>query len=551
MRRAHDPSSLRPMPMQLEMLFDPSLNKGTAFSGAERDAFGLRGLLPPRVIPIERQVARVMQNVHEKASDIDKYNYLTALRDRNETLFYRVLIDNLFELMPIVYTPTIGQACQEYGHLFGRSRGMYISDEDRGHIREILNNWPTDDVRAIVVTDGERILGLGDLGAHGMGIPVGKLALYTACAGVKPSQCLPITLDVGTNNEELLEDPLYIGLPHKRITGKAYDDLVDEFIHAANERFPNVLIQLEDFGSSNAFRLLEKYRDHFCLFNDDIQGTAAVTLSGILSALRVTGGKLAEQTVVLFGAGEAATGISDLIARAMMAEGMSQEEARKHCWLIDSKGLVVASRKGLAHHKLNYAHDHAELSDLPSIIRSLHPTILIGASGQTGAFTEGAVRSMMTYCERPIIFALSNPTSQSECTAEEAYRYTDGHAIFASGSPFPDVVYGRRAISPGQANNAYIFPGVALGVIVSRSTRVTEEMFFIAAKTLASQVTEWDLKVGRVFPSLDRIRHVSALIAEAVARIAFDRGLTTIEEPADLRATIQSHMFEPNYAQYV
>lgn len=533
------------------MLRDPALNKGRAFTAAERTALGLRGLLPPRVISLDEQAARVIATVRAKKNDLDRYNSLIGLQDRNETLFYHVLIKHLAELMPVIYTPTIGQACQEYGHIFRRSRGMYISDADRGHAREILGNWPTDDVRVIVVTDGERVLGLGDLGAHGMGIPVGKLSLYVACAGVKPSQCLPITLDVGTNNEVLLSDPAYLGLPHERLRGEEYDSFIDEFIHAANERFPNVLIQLEDFGNANAFRLLEKYRNQVCLFNDDIQGTAAVTLAGLYSALRITGAKLCDQTIVLFGAGEAATGISNLIVLAMTKEGMPEAEARKRCWLMDSKGLVVRSRTDLAEHKLAYAHEHEKLPDLFSAVQSLRPTVLIGASGQCGAFTHAVLSQMAGEQKHPIIFALSNPTSQSECTAEEAYRYTEGQAIFASGSPFPDVRYGGRTISPGQANNAYVFPGIGLGVIATGATRVTQEMFFEAARVLAAEVAPDDLKIGRVFPPLERVRELSASIATAVARVAFSTGLATVEEPQDIRAWIESQMYIPDYSSYV
>jgi malate dehydrogenase (oxaloacetate-decarboxylating)(NADP+) len=541
----------RPVPTKQDLLHNPTFNKGRAFTEDERVALGLRGLLPPRIVSMEAQAERVIKTVRAKKNDLDRYNSMIGLQDRNETLFYRVLIDHLTELMPIVYTPTIGQACQEYGHIFRRARGMYISDEDRGHIREVLNNWPIDDVRVIVVTDGERVLGLGDLGAHGMGIPVGKLSLYTAIAGVHPDQCLPITLDVGTNNDELLVDPMYLGLPHRRLRGEEYDSFFAEFIHAARERFPNVLIQLEDFGNANAFRLLEKYRSEACLFNDDIQGTAAVTLAGLLSALRITEGKLSDQTIVLFGAGEAATGISDLIVMAMKKEGLSEDEARKHCWLIDSKGLVVASRKDLAHHKQRYAHQHEPLPDLFSVVQAIHPTALIGASAQGGAFTKAVLNTMASYCDRPIVFALSNPTFQSECTAEDAYKYTDGRAIFASGSPFPEVNWQGHHITPGQANNAYVFPGIGLGVIASGATRVTDEMFLAAAITLANEASSADLVKGRVFPSLVHVREVSAKIAAAVATVAFKSGLATIEQPPALLSWIKSLMYDPKYESYV
>jgi malate dehydrogenase (oxaloacetate-decarboxylating)(NADP+) len=383
-----------------------------------------------------------------------------------------------------------------------------------------------------------------------MGIPIGKLSLYTACAGVKPGQCLPITLDVGTNNKSLLADPLYLGLPHERISGDEYDSFLEEFIFAAQDRFPNVLIQLEDFGSSNAFRLLEKYRDKACLFNDDIQGTASVALAGIISALRMKNARLSDQTIVLFGAGEAATGISDLIVYAMMKEGMDEASARERCWLIDSKGLVVKSRADLAPHKKTYAHDREPLPDLFSAVQAIHPTILIGASGQTGAFTKAILSSMTSYEARPIVFSLSNPTAQSECTAEEAYLFTDGQAIFASGSPFDPVTIDGREITPGQANNAYVFPGIGLGIIASGATRVTEEMFFEAARTLSNETTDADFSIGRVFPSLDRAREVSAIIAVAIAKAAFRTGLATTEEPSDVLSWIKEQMYEPNYKSY-
>jgi malate dehydrogenase (oxaloacetate-decarboxylating)(NADP+) len=538
-------------PTGLDLIRDPALNKGRAFSAEERDILGLRGLLPPRETNLEDQAAFIIENVRSKVSDLDRYNSLISLQDRNETMFYRVLIDNLAELLPIVYTPTVGLACQRFGHIFRRARGMYISDRDRGSVRKILDNWPIDDVRVIVVTDGERILGLGDLGVHGMGIPIGKLSIYTASAGVKPSQCLPMTIDVGTNNKELLDDPSYLGLTHERIRGEAYDALIDEFIFAAQDRWPNVLIQFEDFGNANAFRLLEKYKNNFCVFNDDIQGTAAVTLAGIISALRMKRAKLSDQTIVLFGAGEAATGISDLIVHAMMNDGMTEAAARQRCWLIDSKGLVVKSRTDLAKHKQAYAHEHEHLPDLLSAIGSIRPTILIGASGQGGAFTEDVLSTMSSYEDRPIIFALSNPTSQSECTAEEAYRFTNGNAIFASGSPFDTVLFGGKSITPGQANNAYVFPGIGLGVIASGATRVSDEMFFEAAKALSNETTDEDFAIGRVFPSLDLARKVSAKIATATARVAHRSRLATNEEPADILAAITAMMYDPHYTSYV
>ena len=535
----------------VELLHDPALNKGTAFTKAEREALGLQGLLPPHISTQEEQVLRIMENFNRKPNTLEKYIHMMALQGRNETLFYRVVLDYIEEMMPIIYTPTVGQACQEYGHIFRRPRGMFISTADQGRMVEVLRNWPDQDVRIIVVTDGERILGLGDLGANGMGIPVGKLGLYTACAGVHPSQCLPITLDVGTDNESLLDDPLYIGIRQRRLRGEAYDEFVDEFMTAVQTVFPEALVQFEDFANINAFRLLEKYRERHCSFNDDIQGTGSVALAGLYSALRITGGQLPEQTVLFLGAGEAAAGIAGLIVAAMVGEGLSEEEARGRCWLIDSRGLVVKGREGLAPHKLPYAHDHEPLPDLLAAIEALHPTAIIGASGQFGAFTQPALAAMARLNDRPIVFALSNPTSKAECTAEEAYTWTEGRAIFASGSPFAPVTLGAKTYVSGQGNNAYIFPGVGFGAIVSGAKLVTDEMFFAAARALAQQVEEEDLERGLIYPPLNEIREVSAAIATAVAKVAYECGLATQPKPDDLRAHIEAQMYVPDYKCYI
>jgi malate dehydrogenase (oxaloacetate-decarboxylating)(NADP+) len=539
------------LPTGVELLHDPVLNKGTAFTEEERDALGLRGLLPPHVHSQGEQVMRVMGNLRRKPTDLERYIFMIALQDRNETLFYRVVVDHLEETMPIIYTPTVGQACQEYGHIFRRPRGIFISAKDKGRVANLLRNWPHEEVRIIVVTDGERILGLGDLGANGMGIPVGKLALYTACAGIHPPHCLPVTLDVGTDNEALLKDTLYIGIKQQRLRGDAYDDLVEEFFTAALDLFPHVLIQFEDFANVNAFRLLRKYRDRACTFNDDIQGTGGVALAGLYSALRITGGQLKNQKILFLGAGEAGTGIGDLIVSAMAAEGLSEKEARNRCWFVDSKGLIVKSRNDLAEHKLPYAHDHEFLPDFLSAVESLRPTAIIGASGQPSTFTRPVLEAMARFNKRPIVFALSNPTSKAECTAEEAYAWTQGRAIFASGSPFAPVTIHGKTYVPGQGNNAYIFPGVGLGVIVCGARIVTDEMFFAAAKALAHEVSEADLEQGRIYPPLARIRDVSAVIATAVAEVAYNRGLATKPKPEDLLTHIKSQMYEPKYQSYV
>ena len=533
-------------PRGLALLRDPLLNKGIAFTEQERDALGLRGFLPAAVMTMQAQAERVLTWLRSLSSDLENYIALNALHDRNEALFFRVICDHIDEIQPLIYTPTVGLACQKYGLIFQRPRGLFISANDRGRIADILGNWPYT-TKLIVVTDGERILGLGDLGANGMGIPVGKLSLYSACAGVHPELCLPVMLDVGTNNEEFLKDPYYIGLRQKRIMGAAYDEFVDEFVTAARATFPGVLIQFEDFANHSAFRLLHKYRDQACVFNDDIQGTAAVALAGLFSALRVNGGKLRNQTVLFLGAGEAATGIADLVVSAMMAEGAPEDEALRRNWLVDSKGLVVQGRAGLNAHKLRYAHDQAPIADFSTAIRTLRPTAIIGVAAVGGAFTPEVLRMMAEINQRPIVFALSNPTSKAECSAEEAYRHTEGRAIFACGSPYDPVKLNGTTFVPRQGNNSYIFPGVGLGVIASGARLVTDEMFMAAAHTLANCVTEADLAQGSLYPALPRIREVSAQIGAAVASVAYQNGLTNGQAPNDLLALVQAQMYDPHY----
>lgn len=534
----------------MALLQDPLLNKGTAFTEVERDALGLRGLLPPHVQTQEEQVARFLVNMRRLPNPLDKFIALSGLHDRNEALFFRVVCDNLDEIMPLIYTPTVGLACQRFGHIFQRHRGLFISINDRGRISEILRNWPHK-ASIIVVTDGERILGLGDLGANGMGIPVGKLSLYTACAGVDPAICLPITLDVGTNNEELLADPYYVGLRRHRVKGEIYDDFVDEFINAARQVFPNVIIQFEDFANHNAFRLLEQYRHQICTFNDDIQGTAAVALAAMLSALQVKGTQLADETFLFLGAGEAATGIADLLVAAMVAQGLAPELARQRCWLVDSKGLVVQSRSGLAAQKQPYAHAHAEVDSFLAAVQALRPTAIIGVAAVGGAFNTEVLQTMAEINPQPIVFALSNPTSKAECTAEEAYIATQGRALFACGSPFDPVVYQGNTLVPRQGNNAYIFPGLGLGAIACGAKHITDEMFLAAAHTLAASVTPEDLAQGSLLPPLTRVREVSVQIATAVAEVIFEQGLASKSRPEDLRALVRAHVYDPRYVSYV
>ena len=544
--RANPHSQPSDSPRGLALLRDPLLNKGTAFTEQERDALGLRGFLPAHVFSMQAQAERVMANLRELPSDLAKYVALNELHDRNEALFFRVVCDNIDEIQPLIYTPTVGLACQRFGYIFQRPRGLFIAACDRGRIAELLRNWPYS-TKLIVVTDGERILGLGDLGANGMGIPVGKLSLYSACAGIHPELCLPVVLDVGTNNEALLKDPYYIGMRQRRLSGAAYDEFVDEFVTAARATFPGVMIQFEDFANHSAFRLLHKYRDTIPVFNDDIQGTAAVALAGLFSALRVTGGKLADQIVLFLGAGEAATGIADLIVSAMVAEGLTETEAVRRNWLVDSRGLVVKDRAALTEHKLRYAHDQAPIGDFLTAINTLKPTAIIGVAAVGGAFTPEVLQTMAGLNERPIVFALSNPTSKAECSAEEAYRHTGGRALFACGSPYDPVKLDGKTFVPRQGNNSYIFPGVGLGATACGARLVTDEMFMVAAHALAQLVSEDDLTQGSLYPALPRIREVSAHIAEAVAVVAYNRGLAAGHAPNDMAAFIQSKMYDPRY----
>lgn len=540
------PPRLAPRDRGAELLFHPSTNKGTAFSEDERRRLGLRGLLPPRVSTLTQQQERVLEGVRRKGFDIERYIALRALQDRNERLFYRTLIDNIDELMPLVYTPTVGQACKEFAHIFRRPRGLYVTASDRGEIRQVLGNWPEPDVRTVVVTDGQRILGLGDLGANGMGIPIGKLALYTACAGIPPQHCLPIMLDVGTDNEELRSDPLYLGVPSPRVTGDEYLALVDELVGSLDERWPGVLIQFEDFSTANAYRLLERYRASYLCFNDDIQGTAAVGLAGLIASTRLSGLELEELRVMFLGAGAAATGIADLLVEALVEAGLDRMEALERISLIDSQGLVVRSRQHIAPHKERFARADRAL-DLLDAVRSIEPHALIGATGVPGTFGREVVEAMAAINERPTIFALSNPTSNAEATAEQVYAWSGGRAIFASGSPFGPVQYDGRLFRPGQGNNAYVFPGVGLGVVSCRAREVTGRMFLAAARSLAAQVGEAQLEQGAIYPPLNEIRDISLNVASAVAEQAYAERVAELARPDDLRATIAEAMYDPRY----
>jgi malate dehydrogenase (oxaloacetate-decarboxylating)(NADP+) len=535
------------LPRGAALLRDPALNKGGAFTAAERVALGLEGLLPSRVYTLDEQVALVLENLRRLPTPLEKYIALEGLHNRNETVFFRTIVDHPDEIVPLVYTPTVGAACQQFSHIVQRPRGLFITPEHRGRIAQVLRSWPHRDVAIIVVTDGGRILGLGDLGANGMGIPIGKLVLYSACAGVEPTRTLPVTLDVGTNTETILADPLYCGTPRRRIERAEYDALVEEFVAATQEVFPGVLIQFEDFANVNAFRLLASYRDRVCSFNDDIQGTGAVVLAGLLCAMRVTGQRLADQRVLCLGAGGAAGGLCGTAAAAMAIEGLPEAEARRRLWMFDTKGLVVAGRADLAEQKRPFAHAHAPIGSFLDAVKALKPTAIIGVSAAGGAFTEDVLKAMAAINERPIVFALSNPTAKAECTAEQAYRATEGRALFASGSPFDPVALGERTVVPRQCNNSYVFPGVGLGAIACASRRVTDEMFLAAARTLAAQVSEADLAQGSLYPPLARVREVSARIAAAVAEVAYARGFAAKPRPADVLADVRGQMYEPSY----
>src|SRR6202790_376151 len=513
------PSRRIAMSMQIaatgyDLLRNSRLNKGTAFTDEERHAGHIDGLLPPASITIELPVARLHAELANLDNDLQKYLLLSDLQARNETLFYAVLMSDPASFMPIVYTPTVGEACQKFDHIFREARGMYLPISARGRLREILNNWSQMDVRFIVVTDGERILGLGDLGVGGMGIPIGKLALYTACAGVPPQYCLPVTLDVGTNNQNLLDDPLYLGLRQNRVRGENYNAFIDEFVDAVQVLYPKCCIQWEDFANINAVPILERYRDRICTYNDDIQGTAAVALAGVFGALRISGQKLTEQRFLFLGGGSAATGIAELISEAMTLEGSTIAAARSRNALFDVKGLMVRSRTDLAEFQKPFAQDHAPISVFADAVKALRPTGIVGVSTVPKLFNQQVIEAMTEINERPIIFPYSNPTSRSECTAEEAYRWSQGRAIFASGSPFPPVEVAGKTFVPGQGNNVYIFPAMGMAIFATEAKRVTEEMFIVAARAVAEQVTEENISTGLIYPPQDRIFAASLHVAE-------------------------------------
>jgi malic enzyme len=540
------------------LLNHPMFNKSTAFTREERRLFGLDGLLPDAVSTIAQQAQRAYGNIVRKSDPLERYIGLAALQDRNEILFYRVLVDHLEEFLPIVYTPTVGRACQEFSRIFRRARGLWVTPEHRGRVLDALANAPYDDVRLVVATDNERILGLGDQGAGGMGIPVGKLALYVAAAGIHPSRTLPISLDVGTDNQALLQDDLYLGHRRPRLRGDAYHELVAEFVEAVRRRFPKALLQWEDFKQWNAFELLDRYRSVLPSFNDDIQGTAAMALAGLLAGGRATGMPLARQRIVIVGAGAAGTGIARLIRAALLRAGLRGEDALRALALVDLEGLVLDSgiehRRGVSWPKAlaeSVGLGPEQRHDLAAVVRALEPTALIGASGAPGAFTEEAVREMAARVDRPLVFPLSNPTTSAEATPADLLAWTGGRALVATGSPFGSVEFGGRTVRIGQGNNVFVFPGVGLGVLVSEARTVTDDMFAVAAETLAAEVAEDDLREGALYPRVARLRAVTVKVAEAVVREARDRGLGRPFTDAEIPAAVAAAMWEPAYPELV
>ncbi|XP_064489462.1 NADP-dependent malic enzyme-like isoform X1 [Ornithodoros turicata] len=556
LHRASTPSSIVGCPRfarRMDYLRDPKICRGLSFSQKDRDSLAMNGLLPPAVRTVDIEIQAVLDNIKLYESGLSKYLYLRELHDYNEKLFFRVLREHTEDLMPLVYTPVVGEACLKYSLIFRRPKGLFLTFKDKGKIYDVLGNWPEKEVDAIVVTDGERILGLGDLGANGMGIPVGKLALYTALAGIPPERTLPVLLDFGTQNEVALADPYYIGLRQKRVRGAPYDEFLDEFMQAVVKRFgKNCLIQFEDFGNRNAFKLLDKYKNSYCTFNDDIQGTASVAVAGILASMRITKRALSSNTFLFMGAGEASLGIAELLVMAMTKEGVTKEDARNRIWMLDSRGLIVKGREpngdSTQSHKEKFAKDAKLMHNLLEIVKFVKPTILIGASAQSNAFNKEILECMCENAERPVVFALSNPTHKAECTAEHAYTYTDGKCVFASGSPFPAFNYKGRTFHPGQGNNAYIFPGIALGALACGASTISDEVFYIAAKTVAEYVNEQNLEEGRVYPPLTSIHDVSLNIAAELLPYFYSTGVATVKpEPKDKIAFLKSKQYDFSY----
>ena len=554
------PSVVRTPLHGFDLLLNPRLNKGTAFTEEERAAFALHGLLPPHIGTLEDQRERRKLALDHRDTAFGKYNQMRDLQDTNETLFYSLITQHIEELLPIVYTPAVGEGCQRFSEIWRKPRGLFISFPDQARIRQILSDARYDDVRCIVVSDGERILGLGDQGAGGMGIPIGKMALYTALAGIPPEQCLPVLLDAGTDNQTLLQDPIYIGWQHPRVRGQEYDDFVESFVSAVERRWPHILLQWEDFAGANAARLLERYRDRLCTFNDDIQGTAAVTTATLLAAVNATGVPLKDQTIALFGSGSAGIGIANLILAEMQQEGLTEAQARRRIYAFNRYGLLVEGGRDMRPSQLPLARKRADVEgwklsggediSLLDVVRNARITALVGTSAQPGAFTEEIVREMASHTSRPIVFPLSNPTSCAEATPTDLLQWTGGRAIIGAGSPFAPVEFGGKLIPINQTNNSYIFPGLALGILVSRATRVTDAMIMSAAKALASLSPARQDKTARLLPPIADSRSVGLVVAEAVANQAIADGVAAIADAATLNAQLRAYVWEPVYLPY-
>lgn len=535
----------------LELLMDASMNKSTAFTEAEKQELGLIGLVPDTVETEDLQVRRVLMQLGHKNTDLDRYVYLINLLDHNETLFYKTIMSDPARFLPIVYDPTIGEACLKFGHIYRQTRGMYLSIERKGHVKEILQNWPEKDIRFICVTDGGRILGLGDLGANGMGIPIGKLQLYTATAGVPPKHLLPMYLDAGTNNEQYLQDPLYMGLRKRRVPTKELFEFVDEFVEAVQVVFPKCCIHFEDWTGVDAVHLLERYRDNYCVYNDDVQGTAGITLAGMLNAIKIKGTKLKDEKYLFLGAGSAAIGLSNLLCSALVAEGMPLKDAQSKISLFDVNGLLESTRTDLVDFQRCYAHEHAPTKDFMAAIESIKPSTIIGVSTIGGAFNQKVVEAMARINERPVILALSNPTEHAECTAEQAYQWSKGKAIYAAGVPFAPVRFNNQTFMPGQANNFYIFPAIGMAVFATQAKRVTDEMFIEAAQAVADQVPADLLKQGLLYPLQSNILEVEIQTASRVAKLIFDKELASIARPKDIEAFIREQVYKPEYQKFM
>ena len=533
----------------MQLLFDPSLNHSTAYSEAEKQALGIVGLVPDVTETLEIQLSRVMMQLGHKSTDLDRYIYLVNLLDHDEPLFYRTVMSDPARFLPIVYDPTIGEACLKFGHIYRQTRGMYLSITRRGKVKEILRNWPRKDIRFICVTDGGRILGLGDLGANGAGIPIGKLQLYTACAGVPPQYLLPMYLDAGTNNEQYLHDPLYLGSRKTRPPTDALYSFVDEFVEAVREVFPKCCIHFEDWTGVDAIHLLERYRDKYCVFNDDVQGTAGITLAGMINAAKIKGTKLKDEKYLFLGAGSAGIGLANLLCSALVAQGMSLKDAQSRIHMFDLNGLLESTRTDLVDFQKPYAHKHAPTRDFVAAIESIKPTTIIGVSTVGGTFTQKVVEAMSRVNERPVILALSNPTEHAECTPEQAYTWSKGNAIYAAGVQFPPVHLNGQTFVPGQANNFYIFPAVGMAIFATQASRVTDEMFIEAAYGVADQVKPDLLKQGLLYPLQSNILETEIQTAARVAKLVFDSGLARVQRPSDMIAFIRNHVYKPEYPE--